>query len=257
MESGLLEIVNGYLESHPNKSAMANKGDFDRKTLNRLMNGQPINSKSAFKILEVALKKDYFKIYTVLNKLYPEDESIASTLKMMTESNLKSPPDTEIEQIFRRSSSTQDLCHLLTRTIGVSRAFIQRRFGEVGVELVEDLMASNKVEELADGSLRFKNRNIAFSPETGKTIAIHNGVKYDTATFGTNDSALSAHLWNTNQAGFDGVKRIVFKAVDEAVLFLEAHPGDMPVSFSAIMLKAIPGLDAEIQSRNSNKNNIN
>ncbi len=257
MESGLIEIVNTYLESHPNKSAMANKGDFDRKTLNRLMNGKRISSQSAFKILEVALKKDYFKIYSKLNNLYPDEEWIKSGLNILVEQETTVPPDLEIEKFLQRSSTSQDLGHLLMRKIGISRAFIQKRFGEFGIEQVEELVEAGKVIELEDGSLRFKDYTFSFSPEMGKSIAINNGVKYDSATFGTADSMIASFLWNTSQDGLDGAKRIFLKAASEAVLFVKAHPGYMPVSFSAVMVKALPGFEGDAKGHESNRNNIN
>lgn len=254
MDVELIDIVQGYLAEHPNISQanFLKRADVNEKAITRLKAGRNVTPEVAFKLLCQVFHNNYLKVYTELKRLYPNPKYawIDAALRSIQENEVNVPPDPQINAIMQRSPSSQNLIHLLSSKIGTSRGRIQQLFGEVGVYQVEEMIEEGKVIVLESGAIRLKEYNIAFFPETQKSIALNNGVTYNTATFSTPESMIGTVLGFSSPTGCDVIKGILVKAHEDVVAAKNAYPGFVPIVVSQTLVK--PFGDAQEKPDNLN-----
>ena len=265
MNPGMIDMVRGYIDERPylNQVKFAKKADISEKTFGRFLSGKLVSFATARNILLVTYESNYLEVYKILKEFYPEELWLDSAIQGLEENELDSPPDPVIDELISRSVHTQDLVHLLTREIGVSKLLINRLFSDKGIADVESLIEDGKVIELGNGFVRLKNYKISFLPATGKSVSINTVIKYDRSNFGLPDSLLSAQLGFTSFEGLRKMKEIMVKAVKDCIIVKKAHPGWIPYLQSTVMVKVFEDLETyaedkanPLKAKNSHKEMI-
>ena len=260
MNSEIIEMVRGFIKERPNlnQTKFAKKADVSEKTFGRFLSGKSVSFETARSVLSVVYDNNYLKIYKILRDFYPEERWLDSAIKNLEDNELDSPPDPYIDELVSLCIQTQDLVHLLTREIGVSKLLIHRIFGEKGLSDVERLIEDDKVIEMGNGFVRLKEYKLNIQPSTGKSMAINTAVRYDPSTFGSPDSLLSMQFGFSSFEGIQKMKAIMVKAVSDCIIVKKAHPGWIPYLQSTVMVKVLEDLDTYAEDKmNPNKTKKN